>query len=138
MRTLLRGIVAGLVGTAAMTLAQLAAARLRGEQAGTDVPRSWSEGPAPANDVPRLTNTMHWTYGTGLGVLYALAARVLRPNPLPGGLWFGVGVWSASYAQLVPLGIYESPWRYPVDELALDLSYHLVYGAAVGEAFARF
>jgi hypothetical protein len=156
MRTLLRGIVAGLVGTAAMTLAQLGAARLRGEHAGTSVPSSWSEAPAPAqvakraadaigeggrltrNDVPRLTNAMHWTYGTGLGVLYAVAARALRPSPLAGGLWFGVGVWSAAYAQLVPLGVYEPPWRYPVDELALDLSYHLVYGAAVGEAYARF
>jgi hypothetical protein len=88
------------------------------------------------DDVPLLTNTMHWTYGTTLGVLYALAARLLRPRPLVGGLGFGVGVWSAAYVQLVPLGIYEPPRRYPPDELALDLSYHLVYGAAVGGAFA--
>ena len=40
-----------------------------------------------------------------------------------------------SYAQLVPMGIYEPPWRYPVRELATDLSYHLVYGSAVAEAF---
>ena len=71
-------------------------------------------------------------------MLYALAARLLRPPPLVGGLGFGVGVWSAAYVQLVPLGIYEPPWRYPVDEVALDLSYHLVYGAAVAEAYARF
>src|SRR5437763_13637273 len=151
-KTLLRGVAAGLVGTAAMTAAQLLAAKLRGESAGTRVPSAWSDAPAQVakkatdalgegdrvskHDVPRLTTAMHWTYGTGLGVLYALAARVLRPSPLLGGLGYGVGVWSAAYAQLVPLGVYEPPWNYPVDELALDLSYHLVYGAAVAAAFA--
>jgi uncharacterized membrane protein YagU involved in acid resistance len=90
------------------------------------------------HDVPLLTNVVHWSYGTGLGVLYALAARAIKPSPLLGGLGFGVGVWSAAYVQLVPLGIYEPPWRYPPGELALDLSYHLAYGAAVGEAWARF
>jgi uncharacterized membrane protein YagU involved in acid resistance len=156
MKTLLRGALAGLVGTAAMTGAQAVAAKLRGRSAGTGVPRTWADAPAPAQvakqaadaigegehvtrqDVPLLTNAVHWSYGTGLGVLYALAARVLKPSPLLGGLGFGVGVWSAAYVQLVPLGIYEPPWRYPAGELALDLSYHLVYGAAVGEAWARF
>jgi uncharacterized membrane protein YagU involved in acid resistance len=153
-KTLLRGVVAGLVGTAAMTGAQLLAARVRGESSGTPVPSRWSDAPAPAqvakkgadaigegdrvtrSDVPRLTTAMHWSYGTALGVLYALAARVVRPSPLLGGLGYGVGVWSASYAQLVPLGIYEPPWNYPLRELALDLGYHLVYGAAAAEAFA--
>jgi hypothetical protein len=154
MRTLLRGVAAGLVGTAAMTAAQLLAARIRGEPSDTPVPSRWSDAPAPAQvakkaadtigegdrvtrrDVPRLTTAMHWSYGTALGVLYALAARIVRPSPVLGGLGYGVGVWSASYAQLVPLGIYEPPWNYPLRELALDLGYHLVYGAAAAETFA--
>ena len=154
MKRLLRGIFAGLVGTAAMTAAQLAAARLRGRPLRTAVPQTWSEAPAPAQvvkkaaaaigvgdrvtreDVPLLTNAMHWTYGTALGIVCAVAADPLRRRPLVGGLAFGAGVWSASYAQLVPLGIYEPPWRYPVGELALDLAYHLVYGAAAANAYA--
>jgi hypothetical protein len=56
--------------------------------------------------------------------------------PLPVGLGFGLGVWAASYAQLVPLGIYEPPWRYPAEELAEDLSYHAVYGLGVAGAYA--
>jgi len=76
-KTVLRGVVAGLAGTAAMTAAQVAAARLRGEPARTRVPRTWSEAPAPAQvakqaadtvcrgshvtkqDVPRLTGAVH-------------------------------------------------------------------------------
>src|SRR5207248_54514 len=48
MKTLLRGVAAGLVGTGAMTLAQLAAARLRGQPHGTSVPGRWADAPAPA------------------------------------------------------------------------------------------
>jgi uncharacterized membrane protein YagU involved in acid resistance len=156
MQTLLRGVVAGLVGTAAMTAAQLAAARARGRSLRTPVPETWSQAPAPAQvakravdalgtgdrvtkeDVPLLTNVMHWSYGTALGVICAFTARGSRRRPLVRGLRFGAAAWTASYAQLVPLGIYEPPWRYPAEELALDLSYHLVYGAAAAEAWARF
>jgi hypothetical protein len=45
---------------------------------------------------------------------------------------FGTAVWVASYLTLVPMGIYRAPWRYPPVELALDLSYHLAYGAGAG------
>jgi hypothetical protein len=121
MKTLLRGVFAGLVGTAAMTAAQLAAARARGQSLGTPVPETWSQAPAPAQvakraldtlgagdrvtkeDVPLLTNAMHWSYGTALGMICAFTARGSRRRPL-----------------------------------ALDLSYHPVYGAAVAEASARF
>jgi len=34
-----------------------------------------------------------------------------------------------------PLGIYEPPWRYPPKELAIDLSYHLVYGLGVAGTY---
>jgi hypothetical protein len=154
MKTLLRGVVTGLVGTAAMTAAQLAAARPRGRPLRTEVPPTWSEAPATARlakkvadaigkgdrvtkeDVPLLTNAMHWTYGTALGVVYAISGRRSRRHPLACGLAFGAAAWSASYAQLVPPGIYELPWRYPVGELALDLGYHVVYGAAAGTAEA--
>jgi hypothetical protein len=52
------------------------------------------------------------------------------------GVELGTGVWTASYVELVPLGIYRPPWKYPANELALDLSYHLVYGIAVAGAYA--
>jgi hypothetical protein len=42
-----------------------------------------------------------------------------------------------SYAQLVPMGIYKPPWKYPVRDLGLDLSYHLVYGIAAAVAYDR-
>src|SRR5581483_1824201 len=150
---LLRGAAAGAIGTAAMTVLQLAVRRAQGKRLDTPVPRTWDEAPAPAQvvkkaaeavgegrrvakrHVPLLTNALHWSYGTTWGLGYGFAAHVVRPrNPLAGGLALGVAAWAAAYAELVPTGIYEPPWRYPASELALDLGYHLAYGLGVAGA----
>jgi hypothetical protein len=153
-RSLVRGVVAGVAGTAAMTAYQLGVAKLRGKPPATEVPERWADAPAPAQvakkaadalggghhvtlaDVPLLTNVMHWLYGVSWGAIYGAAAGVASPPPAVGGIAFGAGVWSAGYAQLVPLGIYKPPWDYPPHEVAFDLSYHLVYGIGVAAAFA--
>jgi hypothetical protein len=154
LRMLARGVAAGLAGTALMTVYQLAVKAARGERLDTPVPRTWDDAEAPAQvakktarllgreraitkaDAPLVTQAMHWLYGTGWGLGYALLASRRRPSPPAGAAVLGVSVWAAAYAQLVPLGIYEPPWRYPPAELALDLSYHLVYGAGVASAYA--
>jgi hypothetical protein len=33
------------------------------------------------------------------------------------------------------MGLYKPPWKYSPGAVALDISYHLVYGAATGVAF---
>jgi hypothetical protein len=154
MNSLLKGVIAGIAGTGVMTAYQLGVAKLRGQSLGTEVPHRWADAPAPAQaakkaadavgqgsrvtreDVPLLTNAQHWLYCIGWGTFYGLGAGHTRPDPVAGGLAFGTGVWGASYAELVPLGIYEAPWKYPSKELAVDLSYHLVYGLAVAGAYA--
>ena len=83
-----------------------------------------------------LTNVMHWGYGTTWGPVYGLIQGSAPGRPLPRGLLFGTGVWSMSYMILVPIGLYELPWKYPPTELALDLSYHLAYGVGVGVGYA--
>ena len=115
-RSLFRGLVAGVAGTAAMTAAQLVAAKLRGQDGGTPVPESWEDAPAPAQvakkgaaalgegdrirreHVPALTNAMHWAYGVGWGAVYGLAARRARPTPVAGAAALGGGIWAAQYA----------------------------------------
>jgi hypothetical protein len=154
MGSLGRGLLAGAAGTAAMTAYQLAVAKAQGKPLETPVPRTWADAPAPAQvvkkaadavgkgrnvtkqDVPRVTNAMHWFYGISWGFAYGLAARKLRPRPVAGAAALATGVWAAAYAELVPLGIYKPPWAYPPAELCLDLSYHLVYGAGVAAAYA--
>lgn len=153
-----RGLVAGVVGTAAMTAWQELSAKLQSsgedgtQQAHPQDP--WENASAPAQVakrvsevvfgreissdlIPVLTNVMHWAYGTGWGAVYGLVTGSNgKRRPLRRGALFGAGVWMTSYAQLVPMGLYEPPWKYAPTELAMDLSYHLVYGAGVGLAFA--
>jgi hypothetical protein len=154
MNALFRGLVAGVAGTGVMTAYQLAVAKLQGKPLATPVPHRWADAPAPAQvakkaadaigqggrftreDVPLLTNAMHWLYGVGWGTFYGVAAGAAKPDPVAGGLALGTGVWGASYAELVPLGVYKPPWKYPPKELAVDLSYHLLYGLAVAAAYA--
>jgi hypothetical protein len=152
---LLRGALAGLAGTAAMTAWQGASTKLQASNSAEpqgDPPQDpWEEAPAPAKVakrisegifhqdvppelIPLLSNAMHWAYGTGWGVAYGLVAGGRRGPAIRRGLAFGSAVWASSYAELVPMGIYEPPWKYEPEELALDLSYHLAYG--LGTALA--
>ena len=151
---LLRGLLAGSAGTGLMTAYQTLVQS--GESEGDEQPASdaerWQRAPAPArvarrilegvfqqqvaaDRIPLLTNAMHWLYGTTLGGIYGLVQGTVRANPVAGGLAFGAGAWALSYLQLVPMGIYEPPWRYPAKTLAVDLSYHVVYGAGVAGAY---
>jgi len=149
-----RGLAAGVAGTAAMTGWQELSSRLRdggGSGEGSEPPADpWEQASTPAQvarkilsgvfdrdpppeRIPLLTNVMHWGYGTTWGAVYGLlAGSARRVRPLRSGLAFGTAVWVASYAQLVPMGLYQPPWRYGATELAFDLSYHLAYGAGVG------
>jgi hypothetical protein len=152
---LARGLVAGAVGTAAMTGYQALVARARsgGDDDGQQESRDpWEEAPAPAKVARRLiegllrrevpperigllSTVTHWAYGTMSGAVYGLVEGSKRPRPLLDGLVFGTGVWALSYATLVPMGIYDPPTDYPPSELAIDWSYHAVYGAAVAAAY---
>jgi len=151
------GLAAGVVGTGFMTAWQELAAKLTSSPQ-DDAPERqeqdpWEAASAPAKVakrigegvfhkpvspelIPLLTNAMHWGYGTGWGTIYGLAAGSARSGPgLTAGAAFGTIVWLMSYFQLVPMGLYDPPWKTPPEELALDLSYHLVYGTGVASAY---
>ena len=150
-----RGMAAGVIGTGAMTVAQELAAKLQssGEDGQQDeeqqspqdpweqasmpaqVGRRISEGvfhhEVPPERIPLLTNVMHWAYGTGWGAIYGLVEGTFGGRSLRQGALFGAGVWAMSYVQLVPMGIYQLPWKYPPKSIAMELGYHLVYGIGV-------
>jgi uncharacterized membrane protein YagU involved in acid resistance len=154
MNALIRGVIAGAVGAGVMTGYQLAVAKAQGKPLSTPVPDKWSDAPAPAQvakklagavgqgkrvkrrRVPLVTNVVHWLYGIGLGSVYGVTVGRRAADPLVAGAEFGAGAWTASYVELVPLGIYRPPWKYPLKVIALELSYHLAYGLSVAGAYA--
>jgi hypothetical protein len=122
------------------------------EESQADSGDPWQQAPAPAKVakrigegvfqkevspdlIPLLSNAMHWAYGTSWGIPYSLTVAGRAGRPARRGATLGVAVWASSYLQLVPMGIYEPPWKYRPQELALDLSFHIVYGLGTALAF---
>ena len=148
-----RGLLAGIAGTAVMTAYQELMAKANDSKAGDDAKApTWEDAPAPAQvarrilkglfredvpaeKIPLLTNVVHWAYGTAWGGAYGLVQGTVRTHPLLNGAIFGASVWGLSYAQLVPMGLYQPPWEYPAKTVAKDLSYHLLYGLGVAASF---
>lgn len=145
-----RGLVAGAAGTGAMTAVQELLATGNGSPPPDEDP--WASAPAPAQvarriargvfrrdipaeRIPLVTNAMHWGYGTAMGIGFGLVQGTVRRHVWRDGLLYGAGVWALSYAELVPLGLYEPPWRYGAKTLAKDLSYHLAYGLGLAAAY---
>lgn len=156
-----RGALAGAVGTVAMDLVLYARYRRGGgdsgvvdweTSAGLD---SWDDAPAPAQfgrravegtlhrELPprraRLTNNVvHWATGVGWGTAFGLISGSITDRRWWHGPAFGAGVWLSSYAVLVPAKLYRPPWEYDLKTLWDDLSVHLVYGLTTATAFRVF
>jgi hypothetical protein len=151
------GVLAGMAGTAGMTAYQRLVSRIRNGSSGESnggPPSRWSKAPAPAQlgrlalekalhvqvpleRAPLLASSVHWTYGVAQGVGYAaLKAAAPRVPSVPLGMGYGTAIWAASYVILPRLHVYEPITAYPPSTLAVDLSYHLVYGLGVASSFA--
>ena len=155
---LVRGGVAGAVGTLAMDLLWYSRYRREGGDSGfIDWESSasldnWANAPAPAQfgkrvfeglfrrDLPPkyarlVSNFTHWATGVGWGAVFGLASGSVQTRRTWHGLVFGAGVWVQSYTVLVPSKLYKPPWDYDALTLWKDLSAHLVYGLATSTAF---
>lgn len=142
-RALLRGagigVLAGLAGTTAMTIAQGAAFAV------TDVEPSQTPA-AVADRLKRRAGRgrlkrrhrraanqgMHWLYGTSWGIPYGLFAAGGPVPPEASGPVFGLLVWGAGLAQLPALGVAEPPWKRSPASLASEAFFHVVYGMGAG------
>jgi len=152
-----RGLIAGAVGTAAMDALLFARYRRGGGQTGLEAWESsagvttWEQAPAPAQVGRRLVeglfrielpptrarvvnNVTHWAFGILNGALYGLIAESLHEPRIGYGLPFGAAVWASGYVILPAAKLYEPIWDYDVETLANDLSAHLVYGLGTATA----
>jgi hypothetical protein len=155
---IVRGALAGAIGTIAMDLLWYSRYRRSGGDTGfiewefSAEPDSWDTAPAPARfgrrlivgilqrDVPLeraglVNNVMHWATGVGWGSAFGLVEGSVGTRRLWHGLAFGAGVWLQSYVVLVPAKLYKPPWEYDAKTLGKDLSAHGVYGLTTATTF---
>lgn len=152
------GVIAGIVGTAAMDLLWYRRYRRDGGQDGlfdwefATGTEGYEDAGAPAQVGKRvvegvlktelepgtartMTNVVHWATGIGWGTLHAvLLASAKRQPQAAYGFATGASAWATSYAMLAPMKLYKPIWEYPAAVLGKDLSAHLVYGLGVGAA----
>jgi hypothetical protein len=155
---LVRGLVAGAIGTAAMDALLYRRYRRSGGTspfAGWELSSGldgWDDAPAPAQVGKRLVegvfeielppqraklvnNVTHWAFGMLNGAQYGLVAGSLPCPRISYGLPFGAVVWASGYVVLPAAKLYEPIWRYDVKTLGNDLSAHLVYGLVTAAAW---
>lgn len=142
--TAAKGVAAGLAGTGLMTLCQTAVQRMRKSESsetparvGKRVIEGVFQRPVPERWTRPLNTVTHLAYGTSWGPLYALVRSSRDGGSMLGtGLAFGAAVWAASLVELPLMKLAPPVWEYGAVEAALDLSYHLVYGAGVAASYA--
>ena len=156
-RDVVRGAIAGALGTAAMDALWYYRYRRSGGKSGFKAwetsagLQSWDDAPAPAkfgrlaverllhHDPPArrarlMNNAVHWSTGIGWGAAFGIVESWFGRYACWHGLPFGAAVWLQSYAVLAPAKLYKPIWDYDADTLAKDLSAHLVYGVTTAVA----
>lgn len=142
MNGLLRGALAGAVATAPMTILMEAMNRAvpRGERRPLP-PRQITEGlthRATSRDpdeevLDAATMAAHFGFGAGGGAAFGLMPERVRRRPVLAGVGFGLGLWAASYAGVLPaFELQRRPDRRPGWRNATMIAGHVVWGAVLG------
>src|ERR671936_2814803 len=134
-----KGLVAGFVGTAAMTVSSSLEARLRHRAASSAPARATAKvlGIKEFEDdiaSARFNDLSHWGYGTSWGVVRGLlAAAGLSPRAATAA--HGAAVYGAAQLTLPALEIAPPVIFWPKEEIAIDALHHTVYAVATGVAY---
>jgi hypothetical protein len=134
-----KGLFAGVVGTAAMTISSTLEMKIRGRP-GSSAPAEAAAkvlGVEPKGEAEeaRFSNLVHWGYGTSWGAARGLIGTVGLEGPSAAAAHFGV-VWGTEQIMLPALGVAPPFWRWGVKEVAIDTLHHLVYAGATSVTYA--
>jgi hypothetical protein len=136
-----KGLIAGLAGTAAMTIAQGAEFVLTSAEP-SDAPATVADkasrklglGRIKRRNKPKANQGMHWLYGTSWGVPYGIFAANSKLRPELSGPAFGLVVWVVGLGQQPALGVADPPWKRSLQSLSSEALFHVVYGVGAGAA----
>lgn len=132
------GLIAGLIGTIALTLSESAEMAITGRAPST-VPGQVANrllGRDPDDDpgLERRSTIVHWSNGVGTGVVRGLLGLTGLAF-VPATIIFFLIFWGGGAAAYKALGIAPWPWQWKGEELAIDLLHKGVYAVATSVAF---
>jgi hypothetical protein len=134
-----KGLLAGLVGTASMTVSSTVEARLRHRKPSSAPARatakvlgitSFADQIAQA----RFNDLAHWGYGTAWGVVRGLLDAAGLP-PRAATAAHGAAVWGSAQVALPALDVAPPAIFWAPREVAIDVFHHTVYALATGIAY---
>jgi hypothetical protein len=133
------GLVAGFIGTAAMTVSSTVEARLRHRPPSTAPARATAKALGIADfedDIARarFNDLSHWGYGTGWGVVRGLLGAAGLPARKATAA-HGAAIWGSAAVTLPALDIAPPFVFWGKEEVAIDLVHHTVYAVATGLAY---
>jgi hypothetical protein len=133
------GLVAGFIGTAAMTVSSTLEARLRHRAPSTAPARATTKALGIADfedDIARarFNDLSHWGYGTGWGVVRGLLGATGMPARKATAA-HGAAIWGSAAVTLPALDVAPPFVFWGKEEVAIDLFHHTVYAVATGLAY---
>jgi len=134
-----RGLIAGAVGTIAMTLSERLEMAVSGRDA-SQVPGKVGahilpgRDPATPSDVERLNGPVHWAHGISMGTLRGALDLAGMRGPVATAAHFAL-LWGGDAALYRGLGVADLPWRWSADELASDMLHKGVYAVVTGAVY---
>lgn len=133
------GLLAGAIGTAVMTAAQVIEMKVT-NRAPSGVPgevgaRLSGRQLDDLNHPGEFNQMMHWGHGTMMGSVRGLLAIPIGSWALATAVFFGL-LWVGDVIIYRVLHITDWPWRWEADGLARDIGFKLLYVVATSAAFA--
>lgn len=129
------GLVAGLIGTASMTLAQAIEMRVTGREP-SDVPGQVGSRLLGIENSEALSWGVHWAHGLFGGAVRGGLDLVGASGP-GAAMAHGATLWGTDAALYWVLGIAPAPWRWSRAELATDLLHKGLYAAVTSVSYER-
>jgi hypothetical protein len=131
-----KGLVAGFAGTVAMTISSTVEMKARDRAASTAPADAAAKVLGIAGFVDdaakqRFGTLVHWSYGTGWGVMRALLGLTGLP-PAAATAAHLAAVWGSEAVMLPSLGVASPFWTWGAEEVAIDIGHHVVYATVTG------
>ena len=130
-----RGIIAGLAGTAAITVSQMIEMKITGRKPSTAPADAASKvldiKPSTNDDKQQFSQEVHWTYGTSWGIARALIASTGLEG-IPASLLHFGAIWGTAMIIEPKLGVAPPVTEWEPKTIAIDALHHAVYAAVAG------
>lgn len=137
---LVKGALAGLIGTAAMTAAQAAEMRLSGREPslvpGQVASKLLKLQPEGDDEMSRISMRMHWAHGMTMGAVRGLIDQGGLEGGTAAATHFAL-MWGGDVMLYKTLGIAPWPWEWSLEELTPDVLHKGIYTMVTSAAYER-